>query len=161
VGLHAHPAPDRRGSTAERKRDQNRIRRHRDKNDPRKLLFAGRQPQMVQLDLRQPRAKLAPADDRQAEDAVRAQRSLKIVRVAENRRGATWHFALSRSAWIPLSCKFAVSRRSRYPISAETSRGTPPTVAFVSRASRNVPPRRGVASPVFLAAWGASRADNK
>src|SRR5262249_39190482 len=52
---------------------------------------------VVQHDLRQPCAEPPRAGDQQAENAVLAQRRLKILRIAENRRDAGWHFALKLS----------------------------------------------------------------
>jgi hypothetical protein len=47
---------------------------------------------MVQREFRQPRAKPALTGHQKAEYAVRAQRRLKILRLAENRRNAARHF---------------------------------------------------------------------
>src|SRR5215471_13644389 len=146
---HFHPAPDRGRSIADGQRDQDRIRRHRNKSDPRELLFASYQAHVVQHDLRQPCAEPPRAGDQQAEDAVLAQRRLKILRIAENRRDAVWHLALSKPAWLWLPFRdCAEAAHSRYPISAETcrrlatcspsvaARGRLPDRAFHSRQGR-------------------------
>jgi len=65
-------------------RNKKRIRGHRDEGDPREVLVAGRQVYVVERHPRQPRAELTMAGDQQVEDAVRAQRRLKFVRLAEN-----------------------------------------------------------------------------
>jgi hypothetical protein len=47
---------------------------------------------MLQGDLGEPRAKLAMPGDQQAQDPIRAQRRLKVVRLAEDRSDAGRHF---------------------------------------------------------------------
>src|SRR5215471_300510 len=98
-----HPTAGQRRSITDGKQDQDPIRRDRDKGDPRKLLVARCKAQMVQLDLRQPRAERALPGDQQAANDFLAQRRLKILRVAENPCDAEWHFALSGPAWFWLT----------------------------------------------------------
>src|SRR5215472_4019659 len=71
------------GPIAERRCHEEHVRWHRDKGDPREVLVAGRQAQVLQCDLGQPRAKLATTGQKQVEEAVLAQRRLKFVQFAK------------------------------------------------------------------------------
>jgi len=93
---HRDPAPDRRSSAADRLQDQDRVRRHRDKGDPRQVLLCGQQPQAVQGDLGQPRPEPASTDDQHAEHTVLAQGGLEVLRFAEHRRDAARHYSSPR-----------------------------------------------------------------
>jgi hypothetical protein len=90
---HLDPAPDRRWSCVDRKRDQHHARGHRDKGDARLFLLDSRQSPAVKPNLGQSRAELATAGDQQAGDAVRAQSRLKILRFTKYRRAAARHSA--------------------------------------------------------------------
>jgi hypothetical protein len=95
---HPDPAPDRRGSIADRRQDQDHTLRHRDKGGPRQFLFAGRQVQAVEHNLGQPRSELAATGDQESDNAFLAQGSLKIIRLTKYRRESARHFSLSPSS---------------------------------------------------------------
>ena len=90
---HLDPAPDRRGSAADRQQHQEGVGGHHDKGDPRQVFLCSQQPQALQRDLGQPRPKPAGTGDQVPGNALLAQGSLKIIRFTKNRREGAWHFS--------------------------------------------------------------------
>src|SRR5215831_6114541 len=84
-------APDRRGSSINRKHEKNHAGGHRDESDPRLCLLDGRQPQPLKPDLGHSRLKLPAPGEQHPGDPVSAQSRLKILRFTKYRCAAARH----------------------------------------------------------------------
>jgi len=82
-------------------------------------LLDGRQPQALERDLGQSRAKLAAAGDQQPGNAVRAQSSLKILRFTQIRTRGCPAFLLTTRA-IRATCRQFVMLCRRLDLFSET-----------------------------------------